>query len=90
MILNTKTYSLGHCIFPPRLSAKIKASETDLNLINKYLQQLSQSYLYQIEDMKTRLNITFQTMAKTSWKTIEVVSDVFYIYSYLFLIMKCN
>lgn len=75
-------------VFFSRLSAKIKTAETDLNLINKYLQQLSQSYRYQIENMKTRLNKTFQTMATTSWKTIEVVSDLFHIYSYLFLIIK--
>lgn len=71
-----------------RLSAKIKSSETDLNFINKYLQQLSQSYRHQIEDLKTRLNKTFQTMTKTSGKTTEVVSDVFYIHSYLLLIKK--
>ncbi|PRD25889.1 UNVERIFIED_CONTAM: hypothetical protein NCL1_39619 [Trichonephila clavipes] len=51
-----------------KLTMRIKESEINLNLINKYLQQLSESYKRQIQDMLSMFSGTVKAIRMTSEK----------------------
>ncbi|GFT75529.1 SUN domain-containing ossification factor [Nephila pilipes] len=55
-----------------KLTMRIKESETNLNFINKYLQQLSESYRRQIEDMLRIFSGTVKAIRVTSEKAAVV------------------
>ncbi|XP_035228049.1 SUN domain-containing protein 2-like isoform X2 [Stegodyphus dumicola] len=57
-----------------RLTSRIKESEFNLNLINRYLQHLSQSYRLQMEDMQNKFNATVKAITLASEKA-EIIDD---------------
>ncbi|KFM65473.1 Protein osteopotentia-like protein, partial [Stegodyphus mimosarum] len=57
-----------------RLTSRIKESEFNLNLINRYLQHLSQSYRLQMEDMQTKFNATVKAITVAAEKA-EIIDE---------------
>lgn len=57
-----------------KLTSRMKASEANLNLINRYLQKLSQSYRHQMEDMQNMFNVTLHAIRLASEKANKIVS----------------
>ncbi|KAG8189214.1 hypothetical protein JTE90_013747 [Oedothorax gibbosus] len=59
-----------------KLSARMKASETNLNLINRYLQKLSHSYRHQMDEMQIMFNATLKAMHLASEETKQIVLEL--------------
>ncbi|XP_054715424.1 SUN domain-containing ossification factor-like [Uloborus diversus] len=55
-----------------KLSSRIQSSEFNLSLINVYLQELSQSYKQQIEDMHSMFNETVKAITSASDKAVLI------------------
>uniref|UniRef100_A0A2L2Y6M0 Protein osteopotentia-like protein n=2 Tax=Parasteatoda tepidariorum TaxID=114398 RepID=A0A2L2Y6M0_PARTP len=55
-----------------KLTHRIKASEMSLSLMNRYLQQLSESYRQQMEDMQIMFNGTMEAISLASEKAAVI------------------
>ncbi|GFV56601.1 uncharacterized protein TNCV_1247961 [Trichonephila clavipes] len=71
-----------------KLTMRIKESEINLNLINKYLQQLSESYKRQIQDMLSMFSGTVKAIRMTSEKGAAIVS-IHLLYHILYVCNAC-
>ncbi|GIY48315.1 SUN domain-containing ossification factor [Caerostris extrusa] len=60
-----------------KLNMRLKESEANLNLINRYLQQLSESYRKQVEDMLSMFYGAVKAVRATSDKADMIVSELF-------------
>ncbi|KAF8794983.1 Protein lev-9 like protein [Argiope bruennichi] len=59
-----------------KMNLRIKTLESNLSLINRYLQQLSESYRMQVEDMLTMFDGTIKAITMTSAKAAIVVLEL--------------